>query len=1007
MKKIQKNALLSSTVIAGVALFAAPAFAQTVPVQSSEEAVEEAVENAVDDNQTIVITGSRVARPDLQASSPVAVVGAELIENSGEVNIENILNELPQTAPGANGSTNNGTDGGIATIDLRDLGASRTLVLMNGRRMVGSNNSNWVDLNNIPAALIERIDIVTGGASAVYGSDAVAGVVNFIMKDDFEGVEFGANYEITERGDGETYSFDVTVGGNFADGRGNAVLFGNYAKRESLLQGDRDFSVDYLLDVGDSLFPLGSSRIPGGVILVESTLPDGTVVGNTKFTPDGTPIDRDGEAFNFNPTNYIQTPQDRYVLAGFTNYEISDSVEFYAELLYANQQIAQQLAPDANDIPEPPAQLLATIANPLYNEALQTYLSENFDADGDGVASIPQFRRRMLEVGPRETYFDSNTYRGVGGFRGDIADSGWYYDAYASYGRNERSEELLYYTSDLRIQQALLVDVLEDGSVVCQDQSGGCVPIRLFGDGGISPEGAEFISPTGLVNRRVDQLVLSGVVSNSSLFDLGWGGAGFAAGVEYREESAETAPDAVVRSGELGPGNDEQPTVGGYNVSEVFGELVVPLMAGLELEGAARYSDYSTVGGVFTWKAGAQWEVVDGIRFRGLYQRAIRAPNISELFLGDSAGADDFTDFCIDSDRRTPTIEAFCVASGVPQSELDGFEGDLSEQATTVFGGNPDLTEEKADTITLGVVLDPVSLPGFTATIDYYNITIDDAIVSLSANNIGTLCARALSTADQFCQRITRDPTNGVVARIEAPTANVANEKREGIDWSLGYTFDQDAFGGVGVALRHIGNYTFVNEFTPLEGADVIDCNGKFGENCTGLGDFISPKWATTTSVDLDFGSLGWFNQFQLIGNSTNTDAGAFVQDTGTVFYWDTAFTYDLTDRIGFTAGVRNLLDRDPPLLGSNGPDANTDPSLYDVFGRTYYAGVRLGLGGGAVPMPEPIVREVEVVREVPVETAPATITCANGYVALASSGCPATPPPPPPPPPAPEPERG
>lgn len=940
--KLLSRSALSGGVI-GLAVLAAPAFAQ------------DNTDTAAVESDVIIVTGSRIARPDLQASSPIAVVSGTELQRSGQTNVEQFLNQLPQVAPGANASTNNGSDGGIATIDLRDLGPNRTLVLVNGRRFVPSNNLGWVDLNNIPAPLIERVDIVTGGASAVYGSDAVAGVVNFVLKDDFEGVSLGSQYRITQRGDAANFNADITIGGNFADGRGNAVLFAGYNKRKSLLQGDRRFSRVALGDDGTGVSQLGSSRIDGGIILDTATLPDGTSNGGaTIFQPDGTPMAFDGNLFNYAPLNYLQTPQERFLINALGHYDISDNVQFYTELFYANNRINLQLAADANDIPEPSnGPLGVTIANPLFNGALQSFLSTNYDADGDGVADVPAFRRRMSENGGRIQETEHDVYRILGGFRGDIGGTGLKYDAYYSFARTNRTEILTNYTSDVRIQQAMLLAQDPTGEFVCADASAranGCVPINLFGNGALSPEGAAFISPTAMVRRSTEQQVASGTISGN-LFDLGAGPAGFAIGAEYRRESSNNLPDSIVQSGELGPGSNESPTRGSFSVKEAFIEFNVPLLADrpffheLTLEAAGRYSDYSTVGSVYTYKAGGQWAPVEGIKFRGLYQRAVRAPNIYELFQGTSAGADDFDDPCAAGNSPNATVQQFCLNQGVPAALLPGFIGDPGGQATTIFQGAGDLQEEKSNTYTLGVVVQPSSLRGFVATVDYYKVDVKGAIDDLDAATTSQLCFDSLDLSSPFCQAITRNPVNGIVDQIVAVRRNLAVEKREGIDWQVAYRFGIDAFGlndeGSTIELKNIGNYSLTNKYQPIAGQAFINCNGKFGPGCTGLGDFISPKWRTTTTLSVASGPVVWRNQVRVIGKVENVDQAKFIKSRKMRAYWDMVFNVSASDTVDFTFGIDNVLDKQPPILADAAPDANTDASLYDVFGRSFFISAR------------------------------------------------------------------
>lgn len=900
--------------------------------------------------EEVLVTGSRIARPELQASSPVNIVTTQDIQFSGSTNVEQFLNELPQLAPSASATTNNGGEG-IATIDLRGLGSNRTLVLVNGRRFVASNFQGEVDINNIPASLIERVDIVTGGASAIYGSDAIAGVVNFIMKRDFEGFEIGGQYSATDGFNAEMYDTNITAGTNFADGRGNIVFYGSYSKRHSLLQGERKFSREALGDTGGpELEPLGSSRIAGGLIPADVDFGNG-VVDWAMFTPDGAIVPWDGSLYNFAPDNYLQTPQERWILNTMMHYKITPSIEAFGEFFYANNRVDLQLASDANDIPDM-GTLQIALNNTRIPAATRAILGANFDPDGDGIAEISGFRRRMTENGPRLALNEFDTFRALGGFRGDIADGRFNWEAYYSFARTNKTEENINYTSDLRIQQGLLTTIDPvTGELVCTNPINGCVPLNIFGEGQVTEEMAAFMSPRGITRRETEQEVAGASISGD-LFDLPAGPLGIAIGVEYRRESSKNRPDAVVQSGELGPGNDEAPTDGRFTVKEIYGETVIPIVSDvpfihrLEAEAALRYSDYSTVGSVWTYKAGGQWAPSQDIRFRGLFQRAVRAPNIYELFGGRAAGADDFLDPCRAAANPSAQVQQFCIAQGVPAALLPTFLGDPGGQATTVFGGNPDLLEEKSNTYTIGAVLTPSFIDGLSLTIDYYYIKLDGAIDDLDAATVGRLCFDSLDLANPFCQAITRDPANGLVTEILASRANLAVEKREGIDWQISYTFDLPGLAigdaGASIQLFHVGNRSFTNKYQPVEGENYINCNGTFGAGCTGLNDFAQPKIRTTTQLTYMSDPIMVRAQMRHLGKLRNLNAESLaVPSVGSQFYFDLVANFQATESLDFTLGVDNVFDNAPPILGDAGPDANTDPSLYDVFGRRIFLAAR------------------------------------------------------------------
>ncbi|MEE8118192.1 MAG: TonB-dependent receptor [Gammaproteobacteria bacterium] len=914
--------------------------------------------------EEVVVTGSRIARPDLIGNSPINVINAEDIKWSGVINTEQLLNEMPQLAPDQTSSTNNGGSG-IATVDLRGLGANRTLTLVNGRRFIPADNEAQVDINNIPAPLIKRIDIVTGGASAVYGSDAIAGAINFILKDDFEGVEFGANFNRTEQRDADVSSFYLTMGGNFADDRGNAVIHLDFTERDALLARERGFSRTALTDIGiGTFFEVGSSRIPGGNILQSDLIfPDGTIATDAKFLPDGTPIPREGETFDFQPDNFLQTPLERLAVNFLGHYDINDDLEVYVEATYVNNQVDTQLAFDANDIPDV-GPLFVPLSNPLVNNnaALATFLTTNFDQGtngdataGDGIATLSDFRRRMIEVGPRFASREFDAGRILVGLRGDLPIESWTFDAYYSEAQSNVVENLTAFTSDIRLQAALNATTDSNGNPVCIDPTGGCVPISLFGLGALPADAKRFVSPAASVSRETEQTIVS-ASATGDIFELPAGPVALAVGYEYREEKAFSRPDAIIQSGELGPGNDEFPVIGEFDVTEFYAEALIPLVAdaplaqSIELELAFRASDYSTVGTVGAFKVGGSWAVNDSLRFRSMFQRAVRAPNIFELFEGRSAGSESATDLCTASQiavqatergRTEAEIMNFCQALGVPNPGV--FVADA--QILTVQQGNPDLIEEEADTVTFGFVVSPTFLPGLNFSIDYYDIEVEDAINDLDADTVQGLCFESFDVSSQFCGAFDRNAVNGSIQELRSLRVNLASEDRTGIDWQIDYGFD--ALGGE-FDYRMIGNFTIDNESVPLPGAATIDCNGIFGGDCTGLGNFAQPEWRLTSHLDYRRDKWAIRAQLRVIGELENsvkdtTTEDLIVPETDVVYYLDLTGRIDITENLNLVVGIENVTDQDPEVLGfdfaglGGGADHNTDPSLYDTLGRRYF----------------------------------------------------------------------
>ncbi|MEM9809880.1 MAG: TonB-dependent receptor, partial [Pseudomonadota bacterium] len=649
-------------------------------------------------------------------------------------------------------------------------------------------------------------------------------------------------------------------------------------------------------------------------------------------------------------------------------YEVNDYVEAYMETTYANNKINQQLAFDANDIPDNPASLFVPITgNPLItNPNLITFLDNNFDdgmgadAANDDIATIPDLRRRMVEVGPRFTSFESDAFRVLTGLRGEVPvefGSGWNYDIYYSFARTNRSETLRGFTSDARIQQAVDVVTGAGGEAECRNTTGGCVPITLFGPGSIDPDAIGFISPTAAVVRETEQQIFNASLSGNA-FELPAGSVGVALGYEYRDESARDVPDQFVVSGELGPGNNEDPVEGQFDVHEVFGEILIPVLAdapfaeSLEVEGAVRYADYSSVGSATAFKVGGSWTPVSGFKIRGIYQEAVRAPNIFELF-GQATGAATVTDGCASAQTASnPTAQAFCGVLGVPNPATFVPDSQATTQETGAILGGSSLKPESAETWTVGFVWQPQIIDGLSITADYYSIFLDDAVDTLGPTVRVNQCIASNDVNSAACQLVIRAP-NGDIAFVQDNFLNTGSETRKGIDWQIDYSRDLDILNIPGkVRFFHTGNYTFTNEFVPADGEDAIDCNGVFSGDCTGLGDFNQPKWRLTNNITYETGPLQVRAQYRVIGNLENGAADTIndlvFDETGIEGYVDLTASYDVNDNLNIYAGVENLADTSPPLMGSGftgrngGSDAGTDPSLYDVLGRRFFIGAVL-----------------------------------------------------------------
>ncbi|MFO6445815.1 TonB-dependent receptor domain-containing protein [Erythrobacter sp. NE805] len=954
---------------------ATPAFAQdtNASVESEAEAP----------TSTIVVTGSRLARPELDASSPVAVIGAEEFQIQQTVNVEEVLNDLPQIVPATTGVSNN-PGGGIASVDLRGIGTQRTLVLVDGRRYINFGTDQTVDLNTIPASLIERVDVVTGGASAVYGSDAIAGVVNFVLKKDFEGVEVNSNLDISEQGDGKRYNIDATIGANFADGRGNVVLHVGYNRRESVFAGDRAATRVSFSDVsngqgGRTLIPGGSSLIPSfrvGITGLAQRL------GLSNGANDAVRFDQNGNAvlynantdlYNFGPVNYLQVPQKRIIGYAKADYEVSSHLTTYIEATFANNRVDTELAatPIGNTTPFRGGSLGSAFAihvySPFLGSATQAAL-QALDTDGDGYVSSGAYGRRFLETGSRNQADDRNAYRVLAGVKGNITGS-WDYDAYYSYSRTRNSQvqegniQLSAFLASTRTafrapNGTISVTPVAGGTLVCADaaaRANGCVPANVYGENKVSAEAAEYLSISATNLTQASTQVASAVITNNDLADLGAGGIGLAFGVEHRREAAKFQPDTFLASGDVGGFNAGNPTTGAYNLTELFAELNVPLLADrpfferLEVNGAARFSDYSNgVGSVWTYAVGSTWEPGAGLLFRGNYQRAIRGPSINELFGGQTVSFDGAVDPCQTAAAATGTLRTRCIASGVPASVVGTNYSTGGTSFPGLVGGNPNLSEERATTWTVGGAFTPDFFRNFSLTVDYYNIEIKDYIGTVGNQNIANGCL--LQGIDDFCSLFTRSP-NGEFQQFVNFNRNAGSLKTDGIDVAarlkvpLGFGLASGNDAQLEFAFN--GTYLMTLDYVAVAGVTPVnECAGRFGRVCSRTVSFApTPDWKHTLRTTYRDGPGFLSLQWRYIGSSTDEDRNTLyaVERLRSANYFDLTAGIDVNDNLTFNFGVRNLFNKGfQPIAsnqqGGNGQQSNTYPTLYDPLGRYFSA---------------------------------------------------------------------
>ena len=1010
MKSIFK--LASAPAAIGFALVAMPAFAQSTPADDT-------------DAEAIVVTGSRLASPNLESASPVTVVSAEDIKNTGTTRVEDLVNSLPQVFAGQGANYSNGASG-TATLDLRGLGSARTLVLVNGRRVVpGDPSSSAADINIIPGAMIKRIDVLTGGASSVYGADAVSGVVNFVMDTKFEGFRVDGQYSfynhnndagsqittpLAARGyaiprgmttDGGAVDTTFAFGTGFDDGHGHITAYAGYRKVDAVLQRDRDYSACALtarttaqVAANGQLFSCGGSATSanGSIIAYDSggvpanfTSTFFQVGANRTLVPGSTP-------YNFAPLNYFQRPDERYTGGVFADYEISESLHPYLEFMFMDDRTVAQIAP-SGDFGNT---LSVNCDNPLLSAQQRSILcdTENllvsanpdnaFDVVGntglppqvfiDPSTGLPynrgfaQILRRNVEGGPRRDDKQHTSYRGVLGMKGDLGDA-WSYDAFYQYGRTITSQVYFNDFSVSRLTKAL--DVVDNPNTpgvdpVCRSVLDGsdptCVPYDLWGNGSVTQAALNYVQVPGFTKGvNSEQVVSAALTGDLGKYGIRSPGAkdGFALaiGAEYRKETLDFVADAEFQSGDLaGQGGATPSVAGNFDVKEVFAELRAPLIQesffyDLTVTGGYRHSSYNISSGAKfktdTYKIEGEFAPIRDIRFRGGYNRAVRVPTLQDFFSPQLVALDGSTDPC--AGAAITAAQTGCLAQGLTVGQI--VAPNPASQYNGLQGGNPNLQPEIADTWTVGVVLQPGFLPGFSASVDYFNIKVKNAIQGIGADTIVTQCT---NTADPFfCSLVHRDASgslwrtsNGYVTDLGQ---NIGYASTKGVDVNANYSRQ---IGGLGrMNLSFVG--TYLDSLTTFDGITTpVNCVGYHGSLCG----TPTPKWrhqmrvGLETKMGLGF-SLRWryFDPVKQDRTSTNPNLAGASQPANlripAVSYFDLAVTANVGDHFKFRIGANNLLDKTPPLNGSPacpaGPcNGNVWAQVYDSVGRYVYAGV-------------------------------------------------------------------
>jgi len=909
--------------------------------------------------EEVIVTGSRIKRRDWESPSPLTTVSREDFEFSGQPTLEEYLNQMPQLQPDIGRTTNNGGDGS-AQLNLRGMGAGRTLVLLNGRRLAPSGIGSAVDVNNLPSVLVERAEIITGGASTVYGSDAIAGVVNFITRDDFDGLSFEGSYNVTEKGDSDIWDASLVFGHNLASGNGNITLYANTYDRKSLLGGQRKITSKVWYDDWESgyLQEFGSPTIPGGrVVFPRADFGNGPV--RVTWNPDGTPrafVDPD-DRYNYAPINYIQTPLTRYAGGLMATFSVFDDFEAYFEASHTRNEARQTLA-------EAPAQsfFVVNTDNPVLTPETRKLFEEQWSVE-PGFAEM-FLTRRMLELGPRIIDETKKYTRFVAGIRGDIGS--WSMDAWVTWTDADEKVNYLNDGSLSRMQQGLLVDPVTGQ---CFDPSDGCVPLDIFGEGRLSAEGVDFIRVDGIQDTYARTQVLASIVATGPLFDLWAGSLDVAVGAEWRRDKGSYKADDQLFTGDTMSFSGRSAVDGTEEVYELYAEAALPLFDSstsgqyLGLEAGVRYSDYDNAGSVWTWKAGLDWRIGGSVRFRAMHQHAVRAPNLQELFTVQLTETGFYvTDFSYDpcSASSDPVANGNldkCVAQGIPASQVGTWEATPFYPGTFISGGNPDLKPESSDTNTVGVVFTPTAVKDLTVAVDYYHLKVEDTIGDISPTQI---CFDPLNTEGVFCDNIRRDGTFNVVEEF-APISNRGLLSTDGIDTQIQYQTElPDSWsimeGYAVLNLNVIWTHMFSSKSQENITTEIRDCAGYFGWPCWESHEGTAfPENRVTSNLNYASGPLNLHLTWRWVDGMKNAaplgsylygydDPVLAVPTVSSASYFDLGFGYQVTESLQLRFGINNLMDKKPPNLGDAAADINTDARFYDIFGRTYYFNMRMDM---------------------------------------------------------------
>lgn len=920
--------------------------------------------------EEIVITGSRIRIPGLESNSPITTISANEMNFGQPVAAEEIIKMLPAVVPALGPGTNNGANGG-STIDLRNLGEERTLVLIDGRRITPFNLDGLVDTNVVPVQMLERADLVTGGASAVYGADAVAGVVNFVMKRNFEGVTASASYGISSEGDASRWRGDIIMGGNFADDRGNVVVSVGYTDTEKLLQGDRPLGRFSLSSTNGAVQGSGTD-VPAQLSVAPTT---GNPALSGQINPATGLVGPAGSGFNFQPVNLYQAPIERYQFTSMGRYELTDWAEFYMQALYSRTNLDTQLAESGSFLNV----FQVPIGNPYIPDGMRNQICTTRGIPGAqcvagpaGTMEVPiTIGRRFTELGPRLNDFKNKWFQYSLGFRGDITDS-WSYDIYWQRGEADQTQVRGNWGSLSKVQQALRAVT----TTACTNTANGCVPINLFGaQGSITQPMLNFINLNALVGQRVNQKVIAGSVSG----DLGdaikspWSELpiGVAVGLERRTLNASNQSDgsSQIQGEVLGTGAPTPDRSGTFTLSEAYGETLIPVVSGapfmhaLNIELGYRRTKFETTGSSSygSAKFGGEWAPIEELRIRAMGQRATRSPNVNELFAPAVSG---LTNLAVDpcqlaninqaQANTAGTLSNLCRQTGVPLASIGQLPAPSAGQINQLQGGNPNLGPEKAKTMTIGFVWQPSFVRNLAITLDYYEINLNAAIERPAATDVLDQCYSTAFNPQLAlvpgCALIRREPTNGTFNGATAPgvvrqLSNLGQIDTSGFDLSVTYrvTFEDMGMspnlGALNFGFTGNKMESFFQQPTPA--AVRRDCKGYYSVACEEP--VHASKWTQRLNWDLGDFDLGynWRHVSAVIEEPGGTNFHPPFASIPAYDYFDLSAGWDVTDYARVALAINNAFNKAPPnvgqTIGTTGTNSgNTFPQNYDTVGRFF-----------------------------------------------------------------------